>query len=121
MAGRAVSGIAAVLGIFLAMAARAEGAGKPPIGDSWQGRRYAVQYCASCHDVRSRSSDTATESAAPSFHAVANAKTTSAIGLNVFLVSPHRAMPNFIISAKDRRNVIAYILSLRHAATSGPT
>jgi hypothetical protein len=35
------------------------------------------------------------------------------LALAVFLRTPHRNMPNLIISDRDRDNVIAYILSLR--------
>jgi hypothetical protein len=34
-------------------------------------------------------------------------------GIGVFLRTPHRNMPNLVISDSDRDNVIAYILSLR--------
>jgi hypothetical protein len=37
----------------------------------------------------------------------------TALALNVFLRTPHRSMPNLVISDGDRDNVIAYILSLR--------
>ena len=82
-------------------------------GDPVAGQRYAVQVCAQCHDVKSRHDDVDAKASPPSFHAVANAKTTTAMGLNAFLLSPHTDMPNLIISRRDRRNVIAYILSLR--------
>jgi hypothetical protein len=51
--------------------------------------------------------------AAPTFRAIANTPGMTALALTVFLRTPHRNMPNLIISDSDRDNVIAYILSLR--------
>jgi mono/diheme cytochrome c family protein len=84
-------------------------------GNPVAGRRYAVRMCAQCHDVVSRSENADADISPPGFHAVANARTTTGMGLNVFLQSPHTDMPNLIISRRDRRDVIAYILSLRDA------
>jgi hypothetical protein len=50
---------------------------------------------------------------APTFRAIANTPGMTALALNVFLRTPHRSMPNLVISDGDRDNVIAYILSLR--------
>lgn len=82
------------------------------------GQRFAVRMCAQCHDVQTRHDDVDSTSNPPSFHAIANASTTTAMGLNAFLQSPHTDMPNLIIAPRDRRNVIAYILSLRDAHPS---
>jgi hypothetical protein len=35
------------------------------------------------------------------------------MALNVFFQTPHRAMPNLILTPDRKREVIAYILSLR--------
>ena len=78
------------------------------------GHAYAAKMCAQCHDISSRIDDQFAGARPPSFYAVANAKTTSAIGLNAFLVTPHAPMPNFIIEPGDRKNIIDYILSLRN-------
>ncbi|MGE3335264.1 MAG: cytochrome c family protein [Rhodospirillaceae bacterium] len=82
-------------------------------GDVGAGRVYAQQSCSDCHNIASRRSPLLSILSAPDFYLVANAKTTTLMGLNVFLSSPHRKMPNFIISDEDRRNVVAYIMSLR--------
>jgi mono/diheme cytochrome c family protein len=77
------------------------------------GRAYALRTCAQCHNVTDRAAHPLATVGAPDFYAVANAKTTSHIGLNAFLMTPHPTMPNLIIADEDRRNVIAYILSMR--------
>ncbi len=84
-------------------------------GDLAAGRNYAQGTCAQCHNVTARGPRLFGMFGTPDFYAVANAKTTSALGLNVFLTTPHPTMPNLIIAPEDRRNVIAYILSLRRA------
>jgi mono/diheme cytochrome c family protein len=82
-------------------------------GDVVAGRMYALQSCSDCHNVVGRRGAPRPAQGAPDFYAIANERTTSIIGLNVFLSSPHRNMPNFIITAEDRRNVVSYIMSLR--------
>ena len=77
------------------------------------GHTYAKQICASCHDISSRVDDAAARARPPSFFAIANAPTTTAMGLNAFFVTPHAPMPNLIIAPEDRQSVIAYIMSLR--------
>jgi mono/diheme cytochrome c family protein len=81
--------------------------------DPEAGRLYALGNCASCHNVLSRDPGAPPWRLGPSFAAVANEKTTTATGLGVFLQTPHDRMPNLIIPEVDRRNVIAYILTLK--------
>ncbi|MEQ1867248.1 MAG: cytochrome c [Micropepsaceae bacterium] len=84
------------------------------------GRAYALENCAECHNVTRRAAGRRTKTGAPDFYAIANEKTTSVIGLNAFLMTPHPTMPNLIIAPEDRRNIIAYILSLRRAKKPDP-
>ncbi len=104
------------LGLFFAIAQAPVFAAVVPghDGSATEGRAFAIQACGACHAVipgqRPRNPPVA---AAPDFKAVANAKTTSAIGLHAFLVTPHQTMPNIILSDDAREDVIAYILSLR--------
>jgi hypothetical protein len=37
----------------------------------------------------------------------------SAMALNVALLSSHRSMPNIVLDAKERTDVVAYILTLK--------
>lgn len=94
-------------------ASSAQGAEELSPGDAAAGRIYALQACSDCHNVVDRRNPLLSMLGAPDFYAVANGKTTTAMGLNVFLQSQHRYMPNFIITDEDRRNVIAHIMSLR--------
>lgn len=84
-------------------------------GDLAAGRMLAVRVCAECHDVQARNGAAFSPTAAPTFYLVANAKTTTAIGLSAFLQTPHANMPNLILSEDERRDVIAYILQFSEA------
>ena len=46
------------------------------------------------------------------FKTIANTPGMTGTALAVWLRTPHKSMPNLIIEAEDRNNVIAYILSL---------
>lgn len=77
------------------------------------GRALAFKSCASCHVVAPHQPLHRLRATGPAFKAVANAKTTTAMGLHVFLVTPHSTMPNLILTEDERADVTAYILSLR--------
>ena len=106
-------GAALVSGLVVAGCATAQSAPEAVEGDAAAGQAYASGNCAQCHNVTARHFRILGTFGAPDFYAVANAKTTTGTGLTVFLTTPHARMPNLIIAPEDRRNVIAYILSLR--------
>ncbi len=99
-------------GCWLPVAVAAESAKK---GDAREGLAYARGLCSTCHAVSpdQETPPSAPVKGAPRFQDIANERTTSMIGLNVFLVTPHSKMPNLILPAQDRANIIAYIMSLR--------
>ena len=104
---RAIKLLAACLSIIFSASASAQTAGDPG-----RGMAFAKRACASCHgvlstDVSSPRTDTVT------FKQVANAPGMTGIAINVWLQTPHRAMPDLIIDARDRDDVIAYIVSLK--------
>jgi len=114
--------IVPTLGLMLALAAASipptSAAGlqrgrEPAQGDVAAGRDHAQRVCIMCHDVTSPRSGLTTNLVPPAFSEIANAKTTTPMGLNVFLVTPHANMPNLILSDVERRNLIAFILSFR--------
>jgi mono/diheme cytochrome c family protein len=86
-----------------------------PIADNNQspGRRVAMEICGPCHRVF-EGQPAAVENV-PSFIAIANMPSTTALSLRVFLQSSRHTtrMPNFIISRSDADAVIDYILSLK--------
>jgi mono/diheme cytochrome c family protein len=74
------------------------------LGDPAAGERLAAANCATCHGAQRR---------APAFTTIAAMPSTTQTSLGVFLQTSHASMPNLILSAADRNNLTAYILSLR--------
>jgi mono/diheme cytochrome c family protein len=72
--------------------------------DPAAGERLAAANCTKCHGAHG---------AAPAFTSIAAMPSTTETSLGVFLQTSHGSMPNLILSAADRNNLIAYILSLR--------
>ena len=67
-------------------------------GDIRQGRRIALDICASCHAVRA-SEILSPDTAAPSFRAIAHTPGMTAAALTVWLTAhPHHSMPYLILS-----------------------
>lgn len=83
-----------------------------PAGDPDAGHQIAQTWCSSCH-VIGPEQQRATSTGAPPFTAVANAKTTTSLGLHAFFQSPHQRMPDLHLSRSEMDDVVAYILSLR--------
>ena len=83
-----------------------------PLGDPQKGSALAQRFCAECHAVGKRDGRSP-NSEAPSFTAVASTPGMTAMALNVFFQTPHRAMPNLILKTDQRNDIIAYILSLK--------
>jgi len=82
-------------------------------GDVRQGRRLALDICASCHAVHA-SEILSPNAAAPSFRAIAHTPGMTAAALAVWLTAhPHHKMPYLILSGQQVRDVSAYILSLQ--------
>jgi mono/diheme cytochrome c family protein len=98
MSARAISGSALLLLAILSSALGQQ------LGDPTAGERLAAANCANCHGAHA---------AAPAFAAIAAMSSTTQTSLGVFLQTSHGSMPNLILSAVDRNNLIAYILSLR--------
>lgn len=100
---------AIVIGLCLA------GAKAQEPGDPQAGLRYAQANCATCHEVE-RHGQVLPQLVAPPFYEIADTPGITGRALAAALDSSHKDMPNFVLRAEDRNDVIAYILSLR----SGP-
>ena len=81
-------------------------------GDVARGRAYAERICSECHAVRPDQALSPKFGVAP-FKVIADTPGMTAMALSVWLRSTHRDMPNLIIPADDRDDVIAYIESLK--------
>jgi cytochrome c2 len=82
------------------------------MGDARAGLAYAKQICAECHAVQ-KGARPSPNAQAPAFELVANTRGMSETALRVWFQTPHPTMPNLVMTATQKDDVIAYILSLR--------
>ncbi len=81
-------------------------------GSAAAGLAYARAACSECHAIRG-DDYLSPNPKAPPFAKIANSPGITGAALYVILQTPHRNMPDFIIPAKDKADVVAYILSLQ--------
>jgi mono/diheme cytochrome c family protein len=82
------------------------------LGDPQEGLTSAQQVCSECHAIRG-GQVRSPNSRAPTFLELATAPGMTSAALTVALTTPHAGMPMFKLTADQREDVIAYILSLR--------
>lgn len=101
--------VSAVFGVLAITAVHAQDIGHPR-----QGRRLALDVCASCHAVVAGQTRSPL-AAAPSFEEIAKTPGMTAAALAFWLTAAsHPTMPNLILSPQQLSDVSAYILSLQH-------
>lgn len=83
-------------------------------GDVRKGLAYAEKICAECHAVKAGVMRSPKAGATP-FDTVMRVPGMTPLALMVFFQSPHPTMPNLIVEAQDREDLIAYMLSLKPA------
>jgi mono/diheme cytochrome c family protein len=81
-------------------------------GDVASGRMIATTVCVACHVV-GKGEFVSPTGAAPAFARLAGTPGMTSIALTAALLTSHRQMPNIILQPDERRDVIAYILSLK--------
>lgn len=81
-------------------------------GDTAAGRALALQSCAGCHVVAERQPRPGMDGA-PAFATLARDPAVTETSLRVFLQTPHRRMPNLILSNREIDDVVSYILAMR--------
>jgi mono/diheme cytochrome c family protein len=98
------------LALFIATGqARAQEAGNPA-----HGLILAQQVCSECHAVL-RGEARSPSSKAPTFAELASTPGMTSAALFVALTTPHAGMPMFRLTAEQRADVIAYVLSLQRS------
>lgn len=102
----------AVLSAMAPIFASAPAAAADLPGDAAAGRGIALQSCAGCHVVAERQPRPGMDGA-PAFVTLARDPAVTETSLRVFLQTPHRRMPNLILSNQEIDDVISYILSTR--------
>lgn len=82
-------------------------------GESVQrGLGLARQVCSECHAIQPQQLQSP-NMRAPTFAALSTTPGMTATALSVALTTPHAGMPMFRLTADQRENIIAYILSLK--------
>ena len=82
------------------------------VSDPERGYFLATLICSDCHAIEPNDR-VSPNGAAPTFQGVANTSGISEIALTVFFQTPHATMPNIVLPTGDRRDLSAYILSLK--------
>ncbi|MGO9172706.1 MAG: cytochrome C [Rhodomicrobium sp.] len=100
-----------VIAIALLMAALSSGA-RAQEGDADAGLAYALGVCGQCHAVR-EGATISPKPKAPPFSYIAGTPGMTGAALLVILQTPHQEMPDLILTAKEKADVVAYILSLK--------
>jgi hypothetical protein len=104
--------VAVVVAIVLVILRLHQASGQPvaqAAGNAEEGRLYAVNRCTGCHSVEPETAGTG--QFAPDFTVIAQHR--SARWLKRFLNSTHKIMPDFIFSATENDDIVAYIVSLK--------
>jgi len=81
-------------------------------GDRTEGLALARRICSQCHTV-DRSPAPSPNPASPRFEVIAKVPGMTAAALSVALLTPHRTMPNVMLTPEQLRNIVAHILSLQ--------
>ncbi len=84
------------------------------IGDAKTGHAFAAKHCTECHAIEPGEA-TSPNRKAPNFTTVAKTSGMTGRALAAWFDTSHPTMPNFVLRAGDRDDVIAYILSLKTA------
>ena len=82
------------------------------VGNREDGLALAQQVCSECHAIRA-GQGRSPNSRSPPFSELATTPGMTSIALTVALTTPHAGMPMFMLTAEQREDIIAYILSLK--------
>ena len=82
------------------------------IGQPGRGLVLAQRLCAQCHAVEKQQPQSPNEDA-PRFPVIASIPGMTSIALSATLNTSHRSMPNIMLAADERADIVAYILSLK--------
>jgi mono/diheme cytochrome c family protein len=106
-----VTKLMSCLSIALTLAAAVGDANAQALSDPKAGLAVAQQVCAECHATVA-GQDRSPNAKAPTFVKLAATPGMTRTALLVALTTPHAGMPMFMLTDKQRDDIIAYILSL---------
>jgi mono/diheme cytochrome c family protein len=99
------------LSVALTLAATVGDANAQAVGDPKAGLAVAQEVCSECHATVA-GQDRSLNAKAPTFDKLAATPGMTRTALLVALTTPHAGMPMFMLTDKQRDDIIAYILSL---------
>lgn len=106
--------IPAAFAFLLLVGATAPGLAQDMTGDAEAGKELALGVCSRCHVVADiQHMPTPPVPDVPAFQELANDSSKTEFYLRSFFRTPHRVMPNFMLSADEIDNIVAYIFSLK--------
>ena len=82
------------------------------IGQASHGLALAERLCAQCHAVK-KQKEASPNRDAPPFGEIASTPGMTSIALSAALQTSHASMPNIMLEAEERADIIAYIISLK--------
>jgi mono/diheme cytochrome c family protein len=104
--------IACLVVLVMLSAATAQAQEIGDIGNLESGAAWARDVCSQCHAIR-KGQPLSPNPRSPTFVELANTPGMTPAALTVALTTPHAGMPMFMLSPEQRRDIIAYILSLK--------
>ena len=82
-------------------------------GNAQAGLAYAEEVCSACHSVGA-GAKTSPEIKAPPFQVIADSKLVTSREIEAWLMSSHPGMPDLMVPADKRADILAYLKSLGH-------
>ena len=82
------------------------------LGDAKRGQALATRVCGECHAVLADDAHSPNPKSTP-FSLFAQVPGLTERALVAFLQTPHKDMPNFVLTRQEQDDVIAYIMALR--------
>ncbi len=82
-------------------------------GNARAGLAFAEEVCSGCHSVGS-GAKTSPEIKAPPFQVIADSKLVTTREIEAWLMSSHPGMPDLMVPADKRADILAYLKSLGH-------
>jgi mono/diheme cytochrome c family protein len=83
-----------------------------PASDPRAGERLARQWCAECHLV-AEDQKRPVVAGVPTFRSLANDPKVPEYRIRMFMITPHPVMPNFMLTARETEDLVAYFRSLK--------
>jgi mono/diheme cytochrome c family protein len=108
MGGPGLGGLLMACALLAAMPANSA----EPAANPRSGERLARLWCAECHLV-AEDQKRPVVVGVPTFRGLANDPAVGEYRIRMFLITPHPVMPNFMLTAQETEDIVAYFRSLK--------